>query len=308
MKIGYLYIALSTILFSTMEIALKSVSGSFHPLQIVFLRFLIGGIVLLPFAVFALKKRGTRLYGRDIGFFALTGFLCVVVSMTFFQLGVDNANASTAAVLFSCNPVFVIPLARIFLKEKITANMVLSVLITLGGMAFIVNPLSSGFTLGVVCSILAAATFALYSVVGKKRTKLYGGLALTCFSFLIGSLIMLGIIVLGYIPPVADWLESWGLSLLASVPLAKGLSMGILPQLLYIAVGVTGLGYTFYFLAMEKTSAVSASLVFFIKPALAPILALLLLHEPIGATMWIGIGLILAGSAVTLVPGWRKSR
>ena len=308
MKIGYLYIALSTILFSTMEIALKSVSGSFQPLQIVFLRFLIGGIVLLPFAVFALKKRGTRLSGRDIGFFALTGFLCVVVSMTFFQLGVDNANASTAAVLFSCNPVFVIPLARIFLKEKITANMVLSVLITLGGMAFIANPLSSGFTLGVVCSILAAATFALYSVVGKKRTKLYGGLALTCFSFLIGSLIMLGIIVLGYIPPVADWLESWGLSLLAGVPLAKGLSMGILPQLLYIAVGVTGLGYTFYFLAMEKTSAVSASLVFFIKPALAPILALLLLHEPIGATMWIGIGLILAGSAVTLVPGWRKSR
>ena len=36
---GYLFIALATILFSTMEIALKLISADFHPMQLNFIRF-----------------------------------------------------------------------------------------------------------------------------------------------------------------------------------------------------------------------------------------------------------------------------
>lgn len=36
------------------------------------------------------------------------GFLGIVVSMTLYQLAVENTNASVVAVLFSCNPWFVL--------------------------------------------------------------------------------------------------------------------------------------------------------------------------------------------------------
>ena len=73
-------------------------------------------------------------------------------------------------------------------------------------------------------------------------------------------------------------------------------------MMLYICVGVTGAGFAFYFMAMEATSPITASLVFFFKPALAPLLAFLFLHEAIPFNMVVGILLILAGSLVSLIP------
>ena len=46
----------------------------------------------------------------------------------------------------------------------------------------------------------------------------------------------------------------------------------------------------------------SASLVFFFKPALAPVLALVFLQEAIPVSMVVGVLFILAGSLVSLIP------
>ena len=54
---------------------------------------------------------------------------------------------------------------------------------------------------------------------------------------------------------------------------------------------------------MEETSAQTTSLVFFFKPILAPILALILLHETIPFNMLIGILFILLGSLSSILPG-----
>ena len=53
---------------------------------------------------------------------------------------------------------------------------------------------------------------------------------------------------------------------------------------------------------MEAASANTASLVFFFKPALAPVLALVILGEAIPLHMFLGILLILAGSLTTILP------
>ena len=42
MKRGYLYILITTLLFSSMEVALKLISGQFNPIQLNFSRFLVG--------------------------------------------------------------------------------------------------------------------------------------------------------------------------------------------------------------------------------------------------------------------------
>ena len=77
-------------------------------------------------------------------------------------------------------------------------------------------------------------------------------------------------------------------------------------MVLYTFLGVTGLGYTCYFLTMEVASTHEASLIFFFKPALAPVLAWLILGEQIAGNMVAGIVLILAGSLLSLLP-WLRS-
>jgi hypothetical protein len=59
---------------------------------------------------------------------------------------------------------------------------------------------------------------------------------------------------------------------------------------------------------MEATSTATASLVFFIKPALAPILALIIIHEPITINMIIGIMLIIVGSLISFIPGFKMRK
>ena len=309
MKKGFLYIALATFFFSTMEIALKLSAGNFNAIQLTFLRFLIGGIVLLPLAVNEMKKKKLKISPRDFHFFFLTGFICVVVSMILFQLSVVYAPASIVAVLFSCNSVFVVLFAYLFLREHIHKHTIISIIVSLLGMAIIINPLHfTGSVVGVICALGAAVTFALYNVVGRTRSDCFGGITLTCMSFLCGCAEMLVIIAVSHIPAVASGVKGAGLSIFASIPILKGISLQSLPTLLYVGICVTGLGYTFYFLAMEATSAATTSLVFYIKPVLAPIFALAVLGEAISGQMMIGIVFIIIGSLIAFIPGIRPKK
>ncbi|CAM3286142.1 DMT family transporter [Sporolactobacillus spathodeae] len=310
MKKGYIYIAFSTLFFSTMEIAIKLVANEFNPLQLNFLRFLIGSMVLAPLAMRHLKGTGFTFNKKVLSYFLLSGFSCVVVSMTFFQMAIVYAKASTVAILFSCNAAFLIPFAHFFLKEKLTKLSILSLIISLVGMVCIVNPANLTNPVGVSLSILGAVTFALYGIIGRKGSLRYGfdGVVQSSFSFFFGSLELLVLMLLTKISVVAGWLQAVGMGQFSNIPVFQGISWSALPILFYLGVMVTGLGFSFYFLAMEETSASTASLVFFIKPAFAPILALFILGEAITPNVLAGILLIVAGSCVQLRADSRESK
>jgi len=303
MKNGYLYIILTTIIFSTMEIALKMVSGVFDPIQLTFTRFFIGGLFLIPFTVSALRKRNASITSSDLYHFALLGFLGIVISMILYQLAVQNTKASVVAVLFSCNPVFITIFAFMFLQEAIHKNNILALIFEVIGSAIIINPLNVKLSaLGVTLTVVSTLIFALYGVFGKRSSAQYGGIVVTCFSFLFGSVEMLVFIALSHISPVASWLSSKGLDMFSNIPLFSGYSWAVMPIVTYICIVNSGIGYACYFTAMEKTSAQTASLVFFFKPILAPILALILLHEVIPFNMLLGILFILIGSLSSILP------
>lgn len=301
MKTGYLYIVLSTVFFSSMEIALKIVAAHYNPMQLNFLRFLIGALILFPLALRQLHRHNTRLNSGSILFFLLAGFLCVVVSMTFFQLAIMYSKASIVAILFSCNAVFVIPFAYFFLKEKLTWFHIASLVVSVLGMLCIVDPRNLHNVTGILFSLLSAITFALYGIYGRRgcTTFHYNGIILSCFSFLAGSLELLVLILLSKIPVIATWLAAAGLTIFADMPVFAGITWSALPALIYLGVFVTGLGYSFYSMAMEQTSAAMASIVFYIKPALAPILAMFILGETMTRNVMTGIILIIVGSCIT---------
>jgi len=285
-----LYIFLTAFLFGTMEVALKIAGSEMDSFQLTFLRFMIGGIFLIPFAVKENKKNMIRLDFKDFIWVLLLGVLCIPLSMLFFQLGIMKSNASTAAVLMSVSPLFTTVFAYIILKEKLNKPKVAGLLAGLTGIVFMIRPwdMQTGNTIaGAVLMILAAAVFGLYSVIGKMKIEKIGIITQTCLSFIAGSLVLLVIMIFMGRPILTGILDN-------------------LMMVLYISVFVTGFGYYFYFMAIKNSDASTASMVFFIKPAIAPIFAVLILKDLLLWNTYLGIVLILTASFITLMNG--KSR
>ena len=93
----------------------------------------------------------------------------------------------------------------------------------------------------------------------------------TCFSFLFGSLILFLLILASHIPAVAETVVVAGLPSFANIPLLTGYTWESLPYVLYVSMGVAGIGFSCsYFLAMEHEPASVVSLMYFFKPALSP--------------------------------------
>ncbi len=302
MKKGYFCIALSTFFFSTMEICLKLVSGNFNSIQMTVSRFLVGSLVLLPFAMKQLKVKEIHLKKEDFIQFTWLGFVCVVISMMLYQLAVTHTKASIVASIFSCNPIFVLFFAYLILKSPIYKHNIIALILQIVGILCIINPFATKLSfLGITLTILASLTFAFYGVCGKKSTGKFGATIVTCFSFIFGSLELLLLTFFSRITFVANFLISHNLDTFANVPLFTGYNLHTIPAFIYIAVGVTGMGYYFYFLAMEYTDANTTSLIFFFKPIIAPILAFIVLKELIPLNMVIGILFILGGSIYTIL-------
>ena len=57
MNRAYIFVIITALLFGSMEVACKIGGNDLDPFQLTFLRFVIGALVLLPFAVSELKKR-----------------------------------------------------------------------------------------------------------------------------------------------------------------------------------------------------------------------------------------------------------
>lgn len=285
MKKLVLFIFISAALFSTMEVVLKIAGNHLDAFQLTLIRFFIGGMFLLPFALLEIKKHHTVFTKKDFLHMLAMGVICICVSMVFFQLGVEKSKASTAAVIFCINPMFTMIFAHFITEEKLNRTKIIALTFGLLGIIFMVNPLNlePGNTfLGVIYTILSAIFFGLYSAMGRTSIRRLRGITQTSLSFLLGSMVMVPIL------------------LIMDRPIIAGVSAENIWMVLYTGIMITGLGYLFYFLAMEVSDAATASIVFFVKPALAPIIAVIALHEVVGVNGFIGILLIFIGSYINL--------
>ncbi len=301
---GYIFIVLCAVIFSTMEVMLKTVHGVFAPMQITCLRFLVGGVLLIPFAMRSIRKKNAVLTRKDLGFFACAGFLCVVIAMSLYQMSVTYTRASIVAVIFSCNPIFVTMLAHLLLHEEIHKNHIIALILELTAALIIIDPVHASLDpTGALLAILSAAMFSFYSVFGKKRTPRFGGIAVTCLSFLFGATELVALLLFGRTAAGASLYGALGLKIFIDVPLFENIPLSALPALLYICCINSAAGFVCHMMAMEKTSAQEASLIFFLKPIFAPIFALIFLKEEIPLNMLVGIVCFLAGSLCAILPG-----
>ncbi len=278
----YLFLLVAIIAFSTYEVTSKLFLGV-NSFQLTFIRFFIGGLVMLPFSIIQLRKKEYKFCGKDLLKLLGLGVLLVVISMNLMQAGLNSTPASLAAVIFSANPIFVALFSGIINKEHPSLGKIVGMLIGLFGVfiAFLPSLATQrehkNITVGVIMILMATISFGLYTVLGKNTSIKMGSVSQTSISFLLGSVCMLPFMAVIRSNPIAvPWVANiW--------------------QFAYMTLIVTGVAYMCYFSALEKLDTGLGSMTFFVKPILASVISWVFLRENISSTLIISIVVILLG-------------
>lgn len=273
---------ITIILFSTFEVVTKIMIASMPPMQINFLRFFIGGLLLMPVALVDLKHRKYALSIDDWRGILLIGIINVTICLSAFQISIKYIPASAAAVIFCTNPVFVHLSESLLLKTRLSRQQILGLVISLFGLAMIFGNeflWGSKSWIGLGLALFAAATYGLYIVLAKGVTEKVGSLTANSFSFILGALACIPVLLAKDVPLLTFTPTLW-------------------PYLLYLCLAVTALAYYCFLYGLQHLPAGTGSLIFFVKPVLASLLAFLILHEPITLLFGIGGAIIILGLVV----------
>ncbi len=163
---GALMVSLGALLLVTMTTLVKTLGATVHSFEIVFVRCLVGFLLLAPM-LFKARGAGFRTRRPVMHFLraaiGLTGMYCVFWSVTHMPL------ADATAIVFS-RPLFMIALALVFLGEVAGWRRGLATVAGFTGILIMTRPFTEGFE----PAALVAATGALFStiavVVIKKLT------------------------------------------------------------------------------------------------------------------------------------------
>lgn len=280
MKKGYICLAITVIFFSSYEVVGRTLTGVVNPLQVNFIRFFFGGLILLPLAIKSIKTKRIKLSAKDILFVALIGIINVVISMSFLQIGINTTKkASLAAVIFSSNPLFVVLSAYFILNEKLNIQKISGLMIGIIGLIVVFYKdlsISVSYLHGIILLIFSAITYGIYTTMGKKFAQKTDSIIMNSFSFLFGSIFLIPIILFNHS-------SLFHISAKAMLPMT------------YLTLFVTGIAYYTYFLGLTYMNAGAGSMIFFIKPILASIFAWIFLDEKISINLIIGTFIILLG-------------
>jgi drug/metabolite transporter (DMT)-like permease len=285
---GYLYLALTILIFGPFEVISKLIHG-IDAVQLNFLRFLIGGAALLPFALHDIRSKRKEIRKRDLVYMAGLGVLYIPVSMAVLQVAIQNTSASLATFVISVTPVFIAIFAAWILHERPNAFVVGAIGLELVGLFFIANPFTETFDFYFLYLFFAAAVFSLYNVLMRNVTSRFGNLASVTMVVIFGT-------------------AALGLFLLVSgIPLFEGVSSANALPIIYLGVFGSGIAFVCYYKGMALTTTNVGSIVFFLKPIEGTIYAILILNERLTAGFVTGAALILLGSVIMIFGKERRA-
>jgi drug/metabolite transporter (DMT)-like permease len=288
-SLGYALAALAGCLLSTLGVLGKTAYAlGADPLSVVSLRATIAAIIL-GIAVSTTRPNLFRLRRADLPFFFGYGFVGVALNYLGYFYALKFTTVAVAITVLYTYPAMVVVLAFLVYREPIVRLKIIALLLCFLGVVLVASGSSSaGLTSdprGLMFSLLAGASTAVYIVAGKRVLTKYDVRTALFYSFLFGSL---------------------ALNVLRYVELGPGLntSMEIMLVIVAIAVVPTVLGYGVLTYSLRLIEAGRAAITSSIEPAISIYLAYLFLHETPSLIQLTGSVLVIIGA---LLIGFSKT-
>ena len=171
---GALLIILAGTCWGVISIFINYLSAAgLGEMQISFLRQF---FAVLVFALVMLTRDRTkfRIPVKDLGLLMIVGFINGVLFNFLYFYTIINSRASIAVVLLYTSPVFVIILARIFFKEKITGLKFIALVLTVIGCVFVTGVLGEGYMpppAAILTGVLTGLAYALNNILTSAAVK-----------------------------------------------------------------------------------------------------------------------------------------
>jgi drug/metabolite transporter (DMT)-like permease len=277
---------LAIIFWGSGFVATKAALRELSPLGLVFSRTVLGTLLLS--GMLLLRRERVLPPRSSLGPLAVMGF----VGVAFHQLLQAEALRLTSAVntgwLIGLIPVWSALLAAILGQERFGAQKVLGLVVGFAGALLVVTRgrLDAGLlalpaTRGDLMVLASTVNWAVYSVIGHATIRKLGPTLATNGAMLLGCLMLVPFFAAS-----------------GAAPELTRLSGTALGALLFLGIACSGLGYLFWYGALERIEATRVAAVLYLEPLVTLATASVLLGEPVGFFTVAGGALVVGGVAI----------
>lgn len=215
--------------------------------------------------------------------------VCMVLSWVFFFAGFARTSIAVMTIIYHIQPFFVVLIGVIFLKERVSADQVIWMVLAFAGVILASGlvasntVISTSWAIGILMALGGALLYAIVTVLAKGLGEQRPEVTVLCQT-------VVGMVMLA---PLANFSQSitaasWG-------------------WLIGIGVMHTGIAYVMMFSAYPRLSTPVIGVLTFIYPVVAILIDWAIYHHPIGPAQAIGMVMI-ASATLGVRLGWRFPR
>ena len=276
--IDYLFLGFLALIWSSAFFNIKIATNSYGPITIAFLRVFLASMPLLLLCHF--KKIKIEAFSKDWYWFALIGFINLVIPFFLIAYGVKSVQSNLAAILMSSGPLTSTILAHFFTKyEKFNLVKTFGVLIGFSGIIYLFsdNILINENNFLSALLILAGATGYVIGGVLTLKISSKKNENVTTSICIWASIILLP------------------LSLIFEQPWNLDPSIKSTISLLYLGIVCTGLAWLLRFKILKNNGLIFQSQVSYLIPIFAIILGYIFLGELITSKVIVSLAAVIIG-------------
>lgn len=280
--IVYCCLILTFTLWGSLYVVSKYTLGSIPTFTISFVRF---GLAFLSLS-FITGKKSVKIQKEDYKYFLLVGVAGYFVAVGSQLLGIKYAGASLASLLNAMNPITTIVFAAMFLKEKLTLQKIMGILLSVAGVVIILGGgvgNQEGMLSGICYSLVSVLLWSGVSVAMRRLTQKYEPIFVTKTGAGIASLCYLPICII---------------EVISGEELSPNISS--VAALLYIGIICTGVAYFLWNKCLSMAEAGTCSSFYPIQPMVSALFGFFFLGEVISTSFVAGAICIICGVLVGL--------
>lgn len=281
----YFILVFIQLIASTTHIFGKALTNVLEPSIVLFFRAFFASIFFI-LVLFVRKENFFKIEKKDILSFIFIGVLNIPLNQFLFFASIKLTTPSNVALAYALTPVFIMFLAKAFLKEELELLRLIGVVIAFVGIGITQTEngisLSSKNFLGNILALLATFSWAMYSTYCKPLIIKYGSIFSTAIAMIFGFLLYL---------PIALIQNS-----LAEVSQIKIVHWF---QILYLAIMTSGIVYLLWFYAIKHLPVSKVGVFHNLQPIFTTILSIIIFNQQITYEYLFGGLMVILGVVLT---------